>query len=117
MISRKYVIVIVLALVCITLFGWQRINIDERLQPIKGKWIHKACNSQVWTYNIKSNNKVHFSIDHQSTQWSVAGIEASGGTVQIRVNDPGTEIITFRKLNNHSVLISSRLHPPMTFKR
>ena len=117
MISRRsvYAIVVVLILACIVQFG--RARIDERLQPIKGTWIHKASNNQVWTYKIKSNNKVYFSIDHQSTQWSAAGIEASGGTVRIRVHDPGTETITFMKLSNDTVVISSGLHPPMTFKR
>ena len=117
MISKKHAIVIVIVLVCIGLFGRGRINADERLKPIQGKWIHKASNNQVWTYKVKGNNKVNFSIDHQSTQWSVAGIEASGDTVQIRVNDPGTEKITFMKLSNDEAVISSRLHSPMTFKR
>ena len=117
MISRKsaYAIVIVLVLACIVRFGWQRI--DERLQPVKGKWTHKASNNQTWTYKFKSSDDVYFSIDHQSTRWSITGIEASGGTVRIRVNDPGVEASTIRKSSKDAVVISSGLHASMTFTR
>ena len=117
MISRKsaYAIVIVLVLACIVRFGRQRI--DERLQPVKGKWTHKASNNQTWTYKFKSSDDIYFSIDHQSTQWSITSIEASGGTVRIRVNDPGVETITISKSRNDAVVISTGLHPAMTFTR
>ncbi len=116
MISRKYAIVMVIVLACIVLFGWQRINADQRLQSIKGKWIHKADNNQVWTYKFKGD-KVHFSIDNQTTQWPVANIEESEDTVRIRVDDPGTETIKITKLTNDEIIISSGLHCPMMFKR
>lgn len=106
----------VLVLAGIVLFGWQRINADQRLQIIKGKWIHKADNNQVWTYKFK-NDKVHFSIDHQTAQWPIANIEASDDTVLICVDDPGTETIKVTKWSNDEVIISSRLHCPMMFKR
>ena len=109
-----WVIVIGLAVLCIARFGWPRM--DERLELIKGTWVHKASNNQVWTYKVRGG-KIHFSIDHQSTQWSPAGIEASGNTVRIRVDDPGAETITFMKTGKDAAVISSRLHPPMTFKR
>ncbi len=117
MISRKFVyaIVIVLVVACIVRFGRQRI--DERLQPVKGKWTHKASNNQTWTYKLKSSDDVYFSIDHQSTRLSITGIEASGGSVRIRVNDPGVETITIRKSSKDAVVISSGLHPAMTFTR
>lgn len=116
MISRKYVIVMVIVLACIALFGWQRSNADQRLQSIKGKWTHKADNNQVWMYKFKAS-KVHFSIDNQSAQWPVANIEESDHTMRIYVDDPGTETIKITKLNNDEIIISSRLHCPMMFKR
>ena len=109
-----WLIVIGLVVMCVVRFGWPRI--DERLEPIKGTWVHKASNNQVWTYKVRGK-KISFSIDHQSTQWSPTGIEASGGTVRIQVDDPGTKTITFMKSGKDAAVISSRLHPPMTFKR
>lgn len=116
MISNKYAIIMGLAIVCIVLFGRRGINADETLQ-LNGKWTHKASNNQVWTYKFKGDDTVHFSIDQQRTQWVVADIERSDDTVRIWVDDPGTEMITVTKLNNDEVVISSRLHCPMKFKR
>jgi len=116
MISRKHAIVMVLILAGIVLFGYKRINADQRLQSIKGKWTHRADNNQLWSYKFK-DDKVHFSIDHQTTQWPVAGIEESESSVLIRVNDPGTELIKVTKLSSDQIVISSRLHCPMMFKR
>jgi hypothetical protein len=45
-------------LACIVRFGRQRI--DERLQPVKGKWTKKAGNNQTWTYKFKSSVDIYF---------------------------------------------------------
>ena len=44
-------------------------------------------------------------------------IEESDDTVRIHVDDPGTETIKITKLTNDKIIISSRLHCPMMFKR
>ena len=116
MISHKYAIIMGIAIVCIVLFGRRGINADGTLQ-LDGKWTHKADNNQVWTYKFKGDDTVHFSIDHQTTKWSVAGIEKSDNTVRIWVDDPGTEVIKVTKLSSDEIIISSRLHCPMKFER
>ena len=115
--SRKFVYTIVAAIVVVCVVRFGLLRIDERLQPVRGTWTHKASNNQVWTYKFKSSDTVSFSIDHQSARWTITGIEALGGTVLIHVNDPGVQTIRVSKSGKDGAVISSQLHCPMTFRR